>query len=439
MTRIVQRRGVGVPKADQMETAELAVDTSNGDLYTKLSDGTVVQINGGSGSGDGGGAGILMSGTEPTDKTEGMMWMDTSASPALVWIWDGAAWVEFPFVGGGSDGSGGGSGPKLPELQYLLIGGGGNGGYAHQGTYALSDTRGMPGGGGAGGYRTNVPGDRSGGDTDPEVTPPGLLNIPAYSQFRIVVGEGGEARTAADWATMRQNGKPSAIQDVDGNPILQAEGGGGGACVYAGTASTCPPSLFGGDGASGGGGAGGSTSFALQNDRNGTGISGQGSDGKNRGTGANGNVAGGGAGGGAGGPAFAPDGTNSRDGMNGGPGLVSSIDGLNKERAGGGAGKGGRNDGVATHGGGQPNEGTDDYASSICNGEPHTGAGAGSYYNKKTGSGSSAMTNAPGGSGLVVIRYFGPQVCFGGEVTTHNGYTVHTFKSDGIFTVGSLT
>ena len=53
MTRIVQKRGVGVPKADQLETAELAVDIQSGTLYTKLSNNTVVPISGGGGSGDG--------------------------------------------------------------------------------------------------------------------------------------------------------------------------------------------------------------------------------------------------------------------------------------------------------------------------------------------------------------------------------------------------
>jgi hypothetical protein len=53
MTRIVQKHGVGVPKADQMETAELAVDIQSGTLYTKLSNQAVVPISGGGGSGDG--------------------------------------------------------------------------------------------------------------------------------------------------------------------------------------------------------------------------------------------------------------------------------------------------------------------------------------------------------------------------------------------------
>ena len=83
--------------------------------------------SGGSSGGSGGG-GVTISASEPTDKTEGMMWMDTASTPAVVWIWDGAAWVEFPFVGGGGSDGSGGSGPKLPELQYLVIGGGGSGG-----------------------------------------------------------------------------------------------------------------------------------------------------------------------------------------------------------------------------------------------------------------------------------------------------------------------
>ena len=53
MTRIISKSGTGAPASDKLETAELAVDISNGDLYTKLADNSVVQINGGSGSGGG--------------------------------------------------------------------------------------------------------------------------------------------------------------------------------------------------------------------------------------------------------------------------------------------------------------------------------------------------------------------------------------------------
>lgn len=39
-----------------------------------------------------------------------------------------------------------------------------------------------------------------------------------------------------------------------------------------------------------------------------------------------------------------------------------------------------------------------------------------------------------GGSGIVIIRYYGPQRGSGGTVTTVNGYTIHTFTSSGTFT-----
>lgn len=39
-----------------------------------------------------------------------------------------------------------------------------------------------------------------------------------------------------------------------------------------------------------------------------------------------------------------------------------------------------------------------------------------------------------GGSGIVIVRYYGPQRGSGGTVTSNNGYTIHTFTSSGTFT-----
>jgi hypothetical protein len=41
---------------------------------------------------------------------------------------------------------------------------------------------------------------------------------------------------------------------------------------------------------------------------------------------------------------------------------------------------------------------------------------------------------ASGGSGIVIIRYQGPQRGTGGTVTTFGNYTIHTFLSSGTFT-----
>jgi hypothetical protein len=58
------------------------------------------------------------------------------------------------------------------------------------------------------------------------------------------------------------------------------------------------------------------------------------------------------------------------------------------------------------------------------------GGGGGSHYN---------VTNkgGEGGSGIVVVRYAGPQKATGGTVTSVSGYTIHTFTSSGTFTPGA--
>ncbi|MEL0326901.1 MAG: hypothetical protein VXA09_07875, partial [Burkholderiaceae bacterium] len=50
MTKILHKRGTGKPSADDLSVGEIALDTSTGTAYTKLSNGTVVEI-GGSGGG----------------------------------------------------------------------------------------------------------------------------------------------------------------------------------------------------------------------------------------------------------------------------------------------------------------------------------------------------------------------------------------------------
>jgi hypothetical protein len=49
MTTILHKRGTGIPPADQLKAGELAIDTLGGKLYTKQSDGTVVEIGGADG------------------------------------------------------------------------------------------------------------------------------------------------------------------------------------------------------------------------------------------------------------------------------------------------------------------------------------------------------------------------------------------------------
>jgi hypothetical protein len=52
MTTILHKRGTGVPSADDLSVGEIALDTSTGTAYTKLSNGTVVEIGGAGGGYD---------------------------------------------------------------------------------------------------------------------------------------------------------------------------------------------------------------------------------------------------------------------------------------------------------------------------------------------------------------------------------------------------
>jgi hypothetical protein len=58
------------------------------------------------------------------------------------------------------------------------------------------------------------------------------------------------------------------------------------------------------------------------------------------------------------------------------------------------------------------------------------GGGGGSHYNLNNRGGN-------GGSGIVIVRYSGPQKATGGTITTVAGYTIHTFTSSGTFTPNS--
>ena len=61
--------------------------------------------SGGSGiSGDGTGAGMIISETEPTDKVEGMQWLNPTTG--LVLFWDDEKWLQMPGGVNGADGSG---------------------------------------------------------------------------------------------------------------------------------------------------------------------------------------------------------------------------------------------------------------------------------------------------------------------------------------------
>jgi hypothetical protein len=58
----------------------------------------------------------------------------------------------------------------------------------------------------------------------------------------------------------------------------------------------------------------------------------------------------------------------------------------------------------------------------------NTGGGAGGSDPEFAG------TFPGGGSGIVLVRYLGPQRGTGGTVTTFNGFTIHAFTSSGTYT-----
>ena len=108
MTTIISKSGKGVPMPGKLETAELAVDTTNGNLYTKLDDGSVVQLNDAGEGGDGTGSSVHIGEAPPAGPQEGQQWMEVPADgDATMWIYDGDKWLQQP---GGKDGADGADG-----------------------------------------------------------------------------------------------------------------------------------------------------------------------------------------------------------------------------------------------------------------------------------------------------------------------------------------
>lgn len=204
--------------------------------------------------------------------------------------------------------------------------------------------------------------------------------------YAVVVGAGGAAATNGNASSWNQH---------------VALGGGRGAST----------SVAGGSGGSGGGGAAGQAA--------GAGTTGQGTSG-------GGGFAGGAGAGGGGGGADAPGAAASAGtiGGNGGAGRRSDIDGTGRYFGGGGGGNGSASSGNGGIGGG---------------GKGGAGGNPGVPGTVNTGGGGGGGGTHAGGSGKVVIRYAtGTLSATGGTITTSGGYTVHTFTSDGTFTVSTL-
>ncbi|MEN9998528.1 MAG: hypothetical protein RI922_1518 [Bacteroidota bacterium] len=243
------------------------------------------------------------------------------------------------------------------------------------------------GGGGGGGF------DGAGGGGGGQVKT-GTVTL-GSGTYTVTIGNGGANATsvgtqAGDGGTTTLS-FPTAISSI---------GGGGGGSKQAN----------GRPGANGGGG--GHNASATQT--GGASTVGGFSGGSN-------NAFGGGGGGGA-----AAAGTQGAAG-NGGNGIANSISGTSVYYGGGGGGGSynGNGTGLAGLGGaGRGGLGTTTMATA---GTANTGGGGG-------GAGE-AVSNPgkPGGSGVVIVKYAGPQNGSGGVITSVGGYTIHTFNSNGSF------
>jgi hypothetical protein len=277
------------------------------------------------------------------------------------------------------------------NVELLVVGGGGGAGYARGG------------GGGGGGY----------------------IAVPSYtvtggSTIPITVGIGGSPGTTnANTGVHATSGTNSSF----GSTHIAIGGGGGGS--YGGG----PQNGY--NGGSGGGGA--NQSSSANTGFGGTGTAGQGfSGGKSR-CGGGGEVSGGG-GGGAGGAGS--NGTSSNCGScnyrpytpgKGGNGIQNSITGSAVWYAGGGGGGGLGANPIANNctSGAQNIHGTN----GLGGGQASFGGGG------QCKVVSNNFVAESGGPGIVVVKYAGTPVATGGTITQVGGYTIHTFTSNGTFTV----
>lgn len=272
---------------------------------------------------------------------------------------------------------------EAPTAEVLVVAGGGGGA-------GNCTTCGGAGGGGGGGLLYNDKYTLSVGSTS------------------VVIGAGGARGAVGSNSSTGQgsNGGNSSF----GSMI--AIGGGGGRPQNG---------VAGGGGGSGGGGSGGSSPAP------GSGGAGTVGQGNNGGAGVTSPYGGGGGGGAAGvglGGSY----------KHGGAGWVLGITGTMVGYGGGGGGGAYNTEapGLATAGGGNGNNiGGDANGFSATPNTGGGGGGANGYYRGGQG--------GLGGSGVVIIAYkTGTVVATGGTITTANGYTIHTFNSNGTFTVVSI-
>jgi hypothetical protein len=275
---------------------------------------------------------------------------------------------------------------SYPAIEALIVAGGGSGGVDNGG------------GGGGGGVISTA------------------LIISVNTAYSIVVGAGGAARLGSSDDGPGNNGGNST---AFGYTAIGGSGGTG----WVNT--TLPP---GSATYSGGSGAGQSVSTGGTNSRGaGTGTSGQGFNG---GTGVAAYAGGGGGAGGLGGNATSGNVGAGGEGLYVGNLFGYSV-GVDGYVAGGGAGGfdviGGYSSTLPFTRNGTVKKLTQT-AEDACPNNTGAGGNGGNHNNNTSGA---------GGSGVVFVRYFGPQRATGGTIYSFRGYTIHRFDSNGTFTLTS--
>ena len=357
------------------------------------------------------------------------------------------------YAGGGGGGTG--TSPVTSGL-----GGSGGGGNANNAAAGSAGTANLGGGGGGGGRSsggTNFAGGNggsgvviisyvgaqqfsggvvtsSGGNTIHTFTTSGTLGpvTPLSANYLVVAGGGGTAgnRNGGGGAGGLLTGAGLVIDPYSIYVVTVGAGGAGGAGNASPTsAQDGSGSIFLAYNATGGGGNtrnGGSGGGANVTGAAGTGTSGQGFAG---GLGSLSPTQGAGGGGGAGAVGSAASGSIAGAG---GVGVASSISGTSTYYAGGGGGGGiGTGGAAGTGGGGAGAGGQPSTQIAGTSGTANTGGGAGGGSDYL----SSPVTQANGGSGVVIISYAGStQLMAGGVVTIAGGNVIHTFNSSGYLT-----
>lgn len=223
------------------------------------------------------------------------------------------------------------------------------------------------------------------------------ISLSSGVAYAITVGGGG-----AGGSSNGVNGASGSNSVIAG--LATAIGGGAGAGIAnSGVA----------------GGSGGGSGSRASGGVGGAGTAGQGFAGGNRGSGVGVTTDQGGGGGGA-----SAVGLGNTTSNTGGAGATSSITGSSVTYAGGGGGGGYGAFGAGGAGGGGAGSGTS--AGTGTAGSANTGGGGG-------GGGFNYGNGAAGGSGIVIISYFGSQRGTGGTVTSSGGYTIHTFTSSSTY------